>query len=159
MVYLGTYIANIFIPPTDNLVPGYNPVADVDAIRSATKGFGTNDTMLISTLAPLSALQMQAVSNRFLSSFGKSLVSVLESETSLNFKFCIRGLAMGPLAWDVFLLRWAMKGTGTNGSALTELILGRPIHDIRLLIQAYQHLEGRNLIDDVRGELSMKTER
>ncbi|KAG6829044.1 hypothetical protein H0H92_005875 [Tricholoma furcatifolium] len=156
--YLGTPVPNVFAL-NELSVPGYDPFLDSENIRSATKGIGTNDNTLIRTLAPLSAMQMQALANKFMASYGKSLVSVLESETSFNFKFCIRAVAMGPLAWDIYLLRFAMHGAGTKESVLTELLIGRPMHEIRLLIQAYHHLEHRNLIDDVKGELSMKTER
>ncbi|KAG6844158.1 hypothetical protein H0H87_009366 [Tephrocybe sp. NHM501043] len=159
LFYLGTYVANFYTPPTDSLVPGYDPRGDAERIRSATKGLGTADGMLIATLTPLTALQMQALANRFMSSYGLSLVSVLESETSYSFKFALRGLALGPLAWDVFLLRWGMKGIGSNESVLTELLIGRPMPDIHLLTQAYQYLENRNLTQDIKSELSMKTER
>ncbi|KAF5373475.1 hypothetical protein D9615_009466 [Tricholomella constricta] len=157
--YLGTPIPDPFAPPGRHMVPGYDATADVEAIRKATKGFGTNDVMLISTLVPLSAMKMEAVAQKFMMMYGKSLVEVLDSETSGHFKKGIHGLASGPLAWDVELIHSAMAGAGTNEQALTELILGRPSAEIRLLVSGYRHKYGRDLVQAVRGDLSGKTER
>ncbi|KNZ71678.1 Annexin A11 [Termitomyces sp. J132] len=156
--YLGTEVPNIFVL-ADFIVPGYNPAGDAEKIRNATKGFGTNDDVLISTLAPLSAMKMQAVANRFLAAYGLQLVDVLDKESRFNFNWCLRALAMGPLGWDVWLLREAMQGIGTKEKILTELLLARPMSEIRLLISAYQHFTGRQLIQDVQNDLSMKTKR
>ncbi|KAG6884922.1 hypothetical protein C0993_007241 [Termitomyces sp. T159_Od127] len=84
--YLGTEVPNIFIS-VDHIVPGYNPAGDAENIRNATKGFGTNDDLLISTLAPLSAMKMQAVSNRFVAAYGLQLIDVLDKESTFNFKY------------------------------------------------------------------------
>ncbi|KAG6912066.1 hypothetical protein DXG01_000973, partial [Tephrocybe rancida] len=45
MWYLGTEIPDIHVPPTENLVPGFNPEEAVEKVRSATKGLGTVDGM------------------------------------------------------------------------------------------------------------------
>ncbi|KAG6895936.1 hypothetical protein C0992_011483 [Termitomyces sp. T32_za158] len=179
--YLGTEVPNIFIS-ADHIVPGYNPAGDAEKIRNATKGFGTNDDALITTLAPLSAMKMQAVSNRFVAAYGLQLVEVLDKETTFNFKYvnlpsfisndvnqnyryleshswCLRALVMGPLRWDVWLLREAMQGIGTKEKILTEILLARPMSEIRLLMDAYQYYTRRNLIQDVQNDLSMKTQR
>ncbi|KAG6901483.1 hypothetical protein C0995_011246 [Termitomyces sp. Mi166 len=156
--YLGTEVVNVFVSG-DHITPGYNPAEDVEKIRNATKGFGTNDDALISTLAPLSAMKIQAVANRFLAAYGLQLVDVLDKESRFNFNWCLRALAMGPLGWDVWLLREAMQGIGTKEKILTEILLARPMSDIHILINAYQYFTGRHLIQDVQNDLSMKTKR
>jgi len=138
---------------------GYDPSADAEAIRKATKGFGTNDALLISTLVSQSALRMSAISQFFMGKYGKEMTEVLDSETSGYYKMGIRGLAVGPLKWDVELLEEAISGAGTNEAALTEILLGRSNADLTLLKNAYRFHLNRDLIQDVRGELSAKTER
>ncbi|KAG6843301.1 hypothetical protein H0H93_001474, partial [Arthromyces matolae] len=64
--------------------------------------------------------------------------------------YALRGLAMGPLGWDIWLLREAMRGIGTKESILTEILLGRSVADIRLLQDAYHHVTRRNLVEDVK---------
>lgn len=141
-------------------------------------------------------MKMQAVSNRFLAAYCLQLVDVLDKESTFNFKYvtpfisgiksslimlhswCLRALAMGPLGWDVWLLREALQGIGyvsctlsrpsrtvltnvfsTTEKILTEIILARPMSEIRLLMNAYQHFTKRNLVQDVQNDLSMKTKR
>jgi len=140
-------------------VAGYDPNADSDAIRKATKGFGTNDSLLISTLVPLSVLQRDAVAHNYMTRFGKVLVDVLDSESSSWFKMGLHGIATGPLAWDVELIHQALAGIGTNEILLTEILLGRTPADLHLLSAAYHHKYGRQLIDKVRADLSGKIER
>ncbi|GLB39533.1 putative annexin repeats [Lyophyllum shimeji] len=157
--YLGTPIPDPFAPPGHHVVPGYDATADAEAIRKATKGFGTNDAMLISTLVPLSAVKVQALAHKFVSMYGKTFVDVLDSETSGYFKKAIHAIATGPLMWDAELIRGALSGVGTKEEVLTELILGRPSSEIRLLISAYRHKFNRDLVKDVKDDLSAKTER
>ncbi|KAF8064858.1 hypothetical protein FPV67DRAFT_1500437 [Lyophyllum atratum] len=157
--YLGTPIPDPFAHPGQHVVPGYDPTADAEAIRKATKGFGTNDGMLISTLVPLSAVKMEAMAQKFVTTYGKTLVDVLDSETSGHFKKGIHALAVGPLAWDAELIRGALAGLGTKEEILTELILGRSSAEIRLLISAYRYKFSRDLVKEVKDDLSGKTER
>lgn len=42
---------------------------------------------------------------------------------------------------------------------LIELVLGRPGHEIRWLKNAYKLRYGKDLVDDVKSDLSGKTER
>jgi annexin A7/11 len=71
----------------------------------------------------------------------------------------IHAIATGPLAWDVELANKALAGAGTNEALLTELILGRPSAELRLLLAAYRHKYGKDLMDAIRSDLSGKTER
>lgn len=76
--------------------------------------FGTDERALVDVLTPLGAVEMNALSRSFEGSTGKSLVNVLEKETKGWFEYCLRGVAMGPLAWDCWLLHRACAGIGTN---------------------------------------------
>ena len=71
----------------------------------------------------------------------------------------LRGLALGPLGYDVELLKKSMAGVGTDEMCLTELILNRPQDELRLLIAAYKQRYGKDLVDAVKSELSGKLER
>jgi annexin A7/11 len=93
---------------------GYNPQFDVPRIRAATKGFGTDEVQLISCLVPLTALQMHALSRAYEANVGRSLIKTIEKETRGWFEWSLRGLVLGPLGFDVWLLNHAMKGMGTN---------------------------------------------
>lgn len=94
----------------------YNAGFDSDRLRKAMKGFGTDEKALIAVLTPLTAVQMNAVSRQFQAMTGKSLVKEIESETRGWFENALRGLVMGPLAWDAWLVHRACSGIGVSRS-------------------------------------------
>ena len=68
-------------------------------------------------------------------------------------------LSLGPLDGDLHLLHRAASGIGTHEDLLNEILLGRTNEEIWLLKEGYKRKYGKDLVDVVRGELSMKTER
>lgn len=68
-------------------------------------------------------------------------------------------LTLGPLQYDVNLARKALAGMGTDEMLLTEVILGRPSHEIRLLKGAYRQRFGKDLVEAVKSDLSGAAER
>jgi annexin A7/11 len=63
------------------------------------------------------------------------------------------------LAFDVELLKRSLAGIGTDEMLLTELVLNRNQDELRLLIAAYKKRWGKDLVDDVKNDLSGKLER
>lgn len=68
-------------------------------------------------------------------------------------------ISLGPLAGDVHLLNRACKGAGTHEHLLTEILIGRSNEEMFLLKEQYRRTHNKDLVQVVRGELSMKTER
>jgi len=83
----------------------------------------------------------------------------LPSQLYLHNRNTIHALALGPLWYDVELAHKALVGLGTNETLLIELILGRPAHEIRWLKTAYKLKYRKDLVDEVKGDLSGKTEK
>ncbi|PWN53434.1 Annexin [Violaceomyces palustris] len=160
----GFFYLGIPIPPPPPHQPapppmGYNPAQDVERIRKATKGFGTDEGALISTLAPLDAFQVDALRHTFKAQVGKDLVTVLEKETSGWFENVLRAKVLGPVGFDVWLINRACQGAGTHEDLLNEVLLARTNSEIHVLKQAYQATYGKNLEKVVEQELSFKTKR
>jgi annexin A7/11 len=65
----------------------------------------------------------------------------------------------GPLQSDIHELYDAMSGPGTKERVLNDVLLGRSNADIRAIKSAYHTTFRRRLEDDVKGDLSLKTER
>lgn len=105
-------------------------------MRKATKGFGTDEKLLISTIAPLDGFQVDALSKAFKSLTGKEMVKVLEKETSGWFEYALRLKVLGPVQGDCWLLHRACDGAGTHEDLLNEVLLGRSNADIWALKQA-----------------------
>lgn len=93
----------------------------------SVRRFGTDERALVDVLTPLGAVEMNALSRSFEGSTGKSLVHVLEKETKGWFEYCLRGVAMGPLAWDCWLLHRACAGIGTNEEYVPPLPSFNPL--------------------------------
>ncbi|PHH86962.1 hypothetical protein CDD83_9492 [Cordyceps sp. RAO-2017] len=132
---------------------------DAQALRGAMKGFGTNEKTLIQVLANKDPLQIEVLRNSFDHSFKRSLVKDLKSETSGWFEKGLVQLARGPLLADVHELYEAMAGPGTKEVVLNDILLSRSNADMKAIKSAYQQTFRKSLENDVKGELSMKTER
>lgn len=79
------------------------------------------------------------------------------ADTRLEYVLVLK--ALGPLGGDLHLLHRACAGIGTHEDLLNELLLGRTNQEIFMLKEGYRRVYGKDLVQVVRGELSMKTER
>ena len=123
------------------------------------KGFGTDEKMLIRTLADKDALQINVIRQAFTSKFNRQLIADVKSEVSGWFEEGLCAIIRGPLQQDVHLLFDAMDGLGTKEKVLNDVLLGRSNADIRAIKEAYQKTIRKSLENDIKGDLSMKTER
>lgn len=132
---------------------------EADGLRAAMKRFGTNEKELIRILPPLDPLQVASVRQAYQARHQRNLVQDLEKETSGYFRDGLLAIARGPLDQDCHQLNQALKGIGTKEALLNDVLLSRSNADINAIKMHYQQLFHRSLESDVRGDLSMKTER
>ncbi|SPQ20118.1 45566f9d-8658-4098-a060-2e1ffde5d4dc [Thermothielavioides terrestris] len=137
----------------------YNGDADAQALRSAMKGFGTDEKALIRILATKDPLQVATIRDAYTRLHRRDLVADLKSETTGWLEAGLVSLARGPLLSDIHLLREAMSGAGTKETALNDVLLGRSNADLNAIKSEYHRVFRRRVEDDVRSDLSMKTER
>lgn len=123
------------------------------------KGFGTDEKGLIRVLSDKDPLQINAIRDAFSRQHNRDLIDDIRKETSGYFERGLVQLARGPLQSDVHNLFDAMDGPGTKEAFLTDILLGRSNADLRAIKSAYQQTTKRSLEADVKGDLSMKTER
>ncbi|KAF4634167.1 hypothetical protein G7Y89_g3940 [Cudoniella acicularis] len=155
-----------YVQPTPPSL-GYGPpqqiqwdgVQDAEALRKAMKGFGTDEKTLIRVLSTKDPLQINVLRQTFNYRFSRQLISDIKSETSGWFEEGLCALVRGPLQQDVHLLHDAMSGIGTKEKVLNDILLGRSNADMRAIKEAYHKTTHRGLEADVKGDLSMKTER
>ncbi|KAB8556624.1 hypothetical protein FH972_025660 [Carpinus fangiana] len=148
--------------------PGYDPrhVAnvdtsrDADALRGAMKGFGTDEATLIRVLVAVpDPVIMANLRQTYSQRLSRDLIKDIQGETSGYFEEGLVALVRGPLAQDVYNLNDAIKGAGTKEAVLNDVLLGRSNADIHAIKAEYQKTYHRSLEADVKGDLSMKTER
>jgi annexin A7/11 len=123
------------------------------------KGFGTDEATLIRVLSKPDPLQMALLRNTYTQRIGRNLEKDINSETSGYFCEGLLALVRGPLLADVYNIHNSIKGAGTRERAMNDSLLGRSNADMRAIKQAYHETFRRSLESDVKGDLSMKTER
>ncbi|KAL1866757.1 hypothetical protein VTK73DRAFT_4549 [Phialemonium thermophilum] len=156
---------NLYPPTPPSL--GYGPPqiiqwngdGDAQALRSAMKGFGTDEKALIRVLATKDPLQIATIRDAYSRLFRRDLVHDLKSETRGWFEAGLVALARGPLLHDVHLLHDATDGPGTKEKVLNDVLLGRSNADMNAIKSEYHRVFGERLETALRGDLSMKTER
>jgi annexin A7/11 len=122
------------------------------------KGFGTDENTLIRVLAKPDPLQMALLKNTYNQRLKRDLVKDIKSETSGRFEDMLVQLLHGPLMADVHNVHDAIKGLGTKESVLTDVLAGRSNADMRAIKQAYHQTWHTTLENDVKGDLSAKTQ-
>ncbi|KAI8938167.1 hypothetical protein NX059_005832 [Plenodomus lindquistii] len=152
-------------PPTQPSL-GYGPVQtaqidmskDVEVVRKAMKGFGTDEKALIAALARKDPMQINTLRTQFDQRLMRSMVGDIQKETSGYFEKGLVEIARGPLDSDCYNLMEAMKGMGTKEAIIDDILIGRSNADINAIKQRYQQLFKRTLDADLRGDLSAGTE-
>lgn len=144
-------------------VPGQQAQMDMtraaDDLRAAMKGLGTDENRLINTLRSLDPLQINGVKAAFQAKHRRDLMKDVHGETSGYFREGLEAIIRGPLDQDCHVLDKALNRIGTKESALNEVLLLRSNADLNAIKQRYQQMFRRSLESDVKGDLSMKTER
>jgi annexin A7/11 len=122
------------------------------------KGFGTDEKVLIATMAKKDPLQMETIRTQYDQRLMRNLITDLEKETSGYFEKGLVEIARGPLVSDCYNLMDAMKGLGTKEVILDDILIGRSNADINAIKQKYQELFHRTLEADLKSDLSAATE-
>ena len=130
-----------------------------DDCRAAMKGFGTNEQALIKVLSKLDPLQVNSVKAAYQSKHHRDLMKDVHGETSGYFREGLEAIIRGPLDQDCHVLNEAIRGPGTKESAMNDVLLARSNADMNAIKQRYHQMYRRSLESDVKGDLSMKTER
>lgn len=130
-----------------------------DDLRSAMKGFGTDENKLIQILGSMGPLEVNSVKMAFNQRHRRDLMKDVHSETSGYFREGLEAIIRGPMDQDCHTLHESIKGLGTKESAMNEVLLARSNADLNAIKNHYQHKYRRTLESDVKGDLSMKTER
>ncbi|CEL08506.1 Putative Annexin [Aspergillus calidoustus] len=146
---------------------GYDPdqrasgdaTKEADALRKAMKGWGTDEAALINVLAKPDPLQMALIRHTYMERHGRNLEKDLKSELSGDLELILVSLAAGPLGQDIAYLREALSGIGTDEVAINDVLIGRSNADLRAIKYGYVSKYSKALVDDIKSDLSGKTEK
>ena len=127
---------------------------DVEALRKAMEGWGTDEDTLIKIIANRNNKQRQAIKAQYKATYGRDLVEDLKKETHGKLEDAFVALFTEPIEYDADTLRDAMKGAGTNEDTLIEVISSRSPQQIMAIKDCYQKKYQRDLETDVKKETS-----
>uniref|UniRef100_A0A3Q2FXS2 Annexin n=1 Tax=Cyprinodon variegatus TaxID=28743 RepID=A0A3Q2FXS2_CYPVA len=102
--------------------PGADPLKDVEVLRKAMKGFGTDEQAIIELLGSRSVKQRVPLLRAYKTSYGKDLLKDLHSELSGDFRNLVKAMLKSPAELDASELHDAMKGAGTDEACLIEVL-------------------------------------
>uniref|UniRef100_A0A671XHG3 Annexin n=1 Tax=Sparus aurata TaxID=8175 RepID=A0A671XHG3_SPAAU len=140
------------MPPAD--FPGADPLRDVEVLRKAMKGFGTDENAIIELLGSRTNKQRAPMVAAYKTTYGKDLLKDLKSELTGNFEKLVLAMMMTPAQFDAAELREAIKGAGTDEACLIEILSSRSNADIHEITRIYKAEYGKSLEDAISSDTS-----
>jgi hypothetical protein len=128
--------------------------SDVEALRKAMEGWGTDEATLIKVIANRTNSQRQAIKQQYKATYGRDLIEDLKKETHGKLEDAFVALFTEPIEYDADTLRDAMKGAGTNEDTLIEILASRSGQQINAIKACYNKKYNRDLEADVKKETS-----
>ncbi|XP_073345214.1 annexin A4-like [Pagrus major] len=134
--------------------PGADPLRDVEVLRKAMKGFGTDENAIIELLGSRTNKQRVPMVAAYKTTYGKDLLRDLKSELTGNFEKLVLAMMMTPAQFDAAELREAIKGAGTDEACLIEILSSRSNADIHEITRIYKAEYGKSLEDAISSDTS-----
>ncbi|XP_061665923.1 annexin A11b [Syngnathoides biaculeatus] len=134
--------------------PGADPLRDVEVLRKAMKGFGTDENAIIELLGSRSNKQRVPMVAAYKTTYGKDLLHDLKSELTGNFEHLVLSMMKSPAHFDASELREAIKGAGTDEACLIEILSSRSNSEIQEIVRIYKAEYGKSLEDAINSDTS-----
>ena len=125
---------------------------DIEALKKAMEGMGTDEDTLIKIIANKSSLDRQKIKEGWKEKYGTELIDVLKKELNGKMEEAIIALFSDPIDYDCDSLRNAMSGVGTNEDTLIEIIASRSPEVLKKIKDRYQQKFDRVLEEDIKKE-------
>ncbi|XP_071371094.1 annexin A11a isoform X2 [Centroberyx affinis] len=134
--------------------PGADPLKDVEVLRKAMKGFGTDEQAIIDLLGSRSNKQRMPMLRSFKTAYGKDLIKDLHSELSGDFRKLVMAMMKTPAELDAYELKTAIKGAGTDEACLIEILSSRSNAEIKEINRVYKTDYKKTLENAISGDTS-----
>uniref|UniRef100_A0A8P4G7Q5 Annexin n=1 Tax=Dicentrarchus labrax TaxID=13489 RepID=A0A8P4G7Q5_DICLA len=134
--------------------PGADPLKDVEVLRKAMKGFGTDEQAIIDLLGSRSNKQRVPLLRTYKTAYGKDLIKDLHSELSGDFRKLVMATLKSPAEFDAYELNSAIKGAGTDEACLIEILSSRSNAEIKEINRIYKQEYKKSLEDAISGDTS-----
>lgn len=134
--------------------PNFDAEKDAADLKAAMRGFGCNNEAITVILGNRTANQRHEIETAYKNLYGKDLQEDLKSELGGNFERLVIAL-MHP--WPQFcasVIKKACKGIGTDEVTLIDILCTATNCEIKLIREAYKEMDGDELEEDLKKELS-----
>ena len=125
---------------------------DVEKLRKAMEGFGTDEATLIKVIANRTGRQRQQIKAQYKATYGRDLVEDIKKECHGKLEDALVALFKDPVEYDVDCLREGMKGVGTNEDTLIEILASRSPQHLKAVKDLYKKKYSRDLEADIKKE-------
>ncbi|KAI7758254.1 hypothetical protein M8C21_016941 [Ambrosia artemisiifolia] len=133
------------IVPTD--VP---PVSDdVEQLRKAFEGWGTNEGLIIEILSHRNAKQRKLIRQTYAQTYNEDLLKALDKELTRDFERIVLLWTYDPPERDAFLANEIVKNGAKSHQVIVEIACTRSSHDLLLAKKEYHARYQKSLEEDV----------
>ncbi|KAM0041670.1 putative annexin [Helianthus debilis subsp. tardiflorus] len=122
---------------------------DVEQLRKAFSGWGTNEGLIISILTHRNAAQRKQIRETYASTYNEDLLKSLDKELSNDFERLVHLWTLDPSERDAYLANEATKRWTKSNQVLVEIACTRSAHDLLLAKQAYHACYKKSIEEDV----------
>lgn len=130
--------------PTLKPYPNFNAQSDVELLKKAMDGLGTDEAMIIEILGARTSQQRVAIAEAYKASYGESLRKRLKGELSGDFGELVDLMFYSIPKLKAQIIYDAIHGAGTDESALIEVICTSTNSEIEQLKKDYASVCKRN---------------
>lgn len=134
--------------------PGADPLRDVEVLRKAMKGFGTDEAAITELLGSRSNKQRVPLVAAYKTTYGKDLVHDMKGELTGHYEKLCLAMLMTPAQFDAKECRDAIQGAGTDEACLIEILASRTNAQIKEMTAVYKTEYGKSLEDAISGDTS-----
>ncbi|XP_075250406.1 annexin A13-like [Convolutriloba macropyga] len=129
---------------------------DSQTLRDAMKGLGTDEDTIIEIICARNYEQLMDIKKSFQQMFGRVLIDDLKSELGGKFEKVILCIMKSPAEQNAANLRSAVKGMGTDETAIIEVMCTSTNEELAEVKAAYKkafdHDLMKDLVDDTSGD-------
>ncbi|PWA97388.1 annexin 2 [Artemisia annua] len=122
---------------------------DVEQLRKAFSGWGTNEDLIIKILAHRNAEQKKQIREAYASTYNEDLLKALDKELSNDFERLVHLWTLDASERDAYLANEATKRWTKSNSVLVEIVCTRSAHDLLLAKKAYHNCYKKSMEEDV----------
>jgi annexin A7/11 len=135
----------------------YNPRNDGDAILKALQVDGLDRKALIRILPSLTVLQIESIKQYLWKDRSQDMYKLMDKQRlgTSSFQNILRAILLGPLMFDVWLMKRSIDSATIREEFIYLVLLGRKNGDIEAIKALYQQKYQKSLTAVIKKELSL----